>query len=647
MMYCQLVALFFATAAALRPPSQRTRLPARRVAQECPQSTPPPPPGPTLPAKLQKVEARLRAAHDAAAAFAVSELFRGVADEIPEPRPCAVRSGAMPADLRGAILKNGPNPRSWGSGGGWLDGDGMVHAVVLGERPAYSRAWLRTEGFAKEADAGRKLFEGTLVAPHGYRLLANLAKNAVTARQPQKDTANTALLNVGGRLFGLMEQCRPTEFAVDADGRLETVEAGSTLGWIDAAAHPLSGGALTAHLHADAGTGETIGVTYSSTSQPFGRVDVVDSATGALKKTVGVEMRAPVMLHDSALTAGPDGFVVIFDLPLTVRPRRMLLDRFPVEYEAAHGGQLGLVKRSTGDVVWCPVETGIVLHAVNAVERSDGAVVVTALRSVPATPTSFIEAYALPVSPTCRKIGSKKTRARRYTPAFLYEWVLDVENAECVRERYLSATPCEFPCVDPRCVGADATYASATPRPRASSRFYDARPRRKKNQVRDPRRDDRRPEPARPARRGHLHRRGRQVRPRRRPGGPRRGRRGRRRRRRRLARAGRASEPASAEERDGSVRVLRPEPRHPSRRFSLVSEPTFVPKDGGRLGDGGWILAFVSKVEEDASRTSRLVILDGEDLGAGPACVLDLPADVPYGLHSCWVAADDLKPAAP
>ena len=72
-----------------------------------------------------------------------------------------------------------------------------------------------------------------------------------------------------------------------------------------------------------------------------------------------------------------------------------------------------------------------------------------------------------------------------------------------------------------------------------------------------------------------------------------------------------------------------------------------MPKDGGRLGDGGWILAFVSKVEEDASRTSRLVILDGEDLGAGPACVLDLPADVPYGLHSCWVAADDLKPAAP
>ena len=57
-----------------------------------------------------------------------------------DPVACAVSQGALPADLRGAVLRNGPNARSWGSGGGWLDGDGMIHAVVLDEVPAYPEA---------------------------------------------------------------------------------------------------------------------------------------------------------------------------------------------------------------------------------------------------------------------------------------------------------------------------------------------------------------------------------------------------------------------------------------------------------------------------------------------------------------------------
>ena len=94
------------------------------------------------------------------------------------------------------------------------------------------------------------------------------------------------------------------------------------------------------------------------------------------------------MLHDCAL-AGDD--VVVFDFPLTVRPARMLSDKFPVEYEPTHGARIGVVHRETGATTWAAVEPGVVLHAANAHFEGDE-LVVRALRSLPATPSSFIAA---------------------------------------------------------------------------------------------------------------------------------------------------------------------------------------------------------------------------------------------------------------
>lgn len=299
--------------------------------------------GPALPPKLRAIEQSLRGAHDAKAAFRTEELFRGCDREQLAPAPATVARGAVPGDLRGAILRNGPNARPWGSGGGWLDGDGMVHAVVLGDEGAtYSRAWLRTAAFAKEEAAGPgKLFDGSLVAPQGFKLLVNLAKNFANALQPQKDTANTALVALAdGRCLGLMEQCKPCEFRISSDGTLETLAAGSTLGGgIEFGPHPLSGGALTAHFHGDPVTEELVGVTYSSTSQPYGRVDFLDSRTGEITRTIGVDMRSPVMLHDSAISRK---HVIILDLPLTVRPARVGVRRL---FERRRPGTIALGRR--------------------------------------------------------------------------------------------------------------------------------------------------------------------------------------------------------------------------------------------------------------------------------------------------------------
>ena len=197
---------------------------------------------PPLPAHLQAIERDLRNAHTPSLNQEMNALFEAIPDEI-GPANAKIVAGAIPHDLKnGALLRNGPNARRWGSKGGWLDGDGMVHACVFSEQPRYSRRWLRTEAFAKEEAVGKELFDGSLVAPFGYKLLGNLAKNLVRAKQPQKDTANTALLALKrGRVLGLMEQCRPCEFKIYQDATIETVKPGSNLdGGLDFWSHPAS-----------------------------------------------------------------------------------------------------------------------------------------------------------------------------------------------------------------------------------------------------------------------------------------------------------------------------------------------------------------------------------------------------------------------
>jgi carotenoid cleavage dioxygenase-like enzyme len=58
----------------------------------------------------------------------------------------------------------------------------------------YSRAWVRTKGFAKEEEMGGKtVMQGTLVAPKGWPILTAMVNNALKTGILLKDTANTAI----------------------------------------------------------------------------------------------------------------------------------------------------------------------------------------------------------------------------------------------------------------------------------------------------------------------------------------------------------------------------------------------------------------------------------------------------------------------
>jgi carotenoid cleavage dioxygenase len=273
-------------------------------------------------------------------------------------------------------------------------------------------------------------------------MLSSLVRNGIAfgTVEVQKDTCNTALAVSGSRVLALMEQSPPSEIAFARDGRMRTVESMCRLNGAVPFA-PINGGSLGAHGRTDPRTGERVHVSYNSVSRPFVRVDTFDDGW-ELKSTVGVDVPAPVMVHDCALT---ENYAVILDFPLTIRPRRFIRNAFPVEYEPQNGARIGLTPRGRNDndkdgTIWIDVESGVVLHAANAYEnREDGTVVVHAFKSIPSGESSYI---------------------LDYTPSFLYEWVLDPKSGKVVEERCLNPDVLvEFPQIAEKDEGEKAKYA--------------------------------------------------------------------------------------------------------------------------------------------------------------------------------------------
>lgn len=60
-------------------------------------------------------------------------------------------------------------------------------------------------------------------------------------------------------------------------------------------------------------------------------------------------------------------------------------------------------------------------------------------------------------------------------------------------------------------------------------------------------------------------------------------------------------------------------------------EPIFVPRPGASDEDDGWVM---SMVYDCASDLTQLVILDAQNLKAGPVARIKLPHRIPYGTRT-------------
>ena len=312
--------------------------------------------------------------------------------------------GAIPKEIRGRYLRNGPNPKS-GESGHWFFGDGMVHGVELGAGKArwYRNRWVRTRTFTEGA---------RFVSPEG--------EVDLTA-----GVANTHVIGHAGRILALVESSLPTELTCELDtvgcydfgGKLET--------------------AMTAHPKICPRTGEMhfFGYAFVPPFLTYHRA----TAAGDLVQSQVIEVPGPTMIHDFAIT---ERHVVFMDLPVCFDLERITpdVDTMPYRWRDDYGARVGIMPRGAAGaaVRWYEIEPCYVFHPLNAYETDAGHIVVEVVR--------YDSLW--------------RDDPGQFGPARLHRWTVE-PAAGRVREERLDDRAIEFPRVDERRVGLRHRYGYA------------------------------------------------------------------------------------------------------------------------------------------------------------------------------------------
>ncbi len=217
--------------------------------------------------------------------------------------------GAIPAELNGWYLRNGPNPRQ--ATAHWFTGDGMIHGVRLenGRAAWYRNRWVRTESFDEPFP---------LYNPDGTRNL-------------HASVANTHVVNHAGKTLALVESSLPYEITNDLQ----------TLGCYDFGGKLAD--SMTAHPKICPTTGELHFFGYGNIFAPHVTYHRAD-ANGELTVNRPVDVPALTMMHDFALTAE---HVIFMDLPIVFNLDIAMSGGgdMPYRWDDNYGARLGVLRR--------------------------------------------------------------------------------------------------------------------------------------------------------------------------------------------------------------------------------------------------------------------------------------------------------------
>lgn len=325
--------------------------------------------------------------------------YAPVADELTEfDLPV---EGAIPAELDGWYLRNGPNPRQ--ATAHWFTGDGMIHGVrIEGGRAAwYRNRWVRTDSFEQD-----------------FPLY-----NADGTRNLRSSVANTHVVNHAGKTLALVESSLPYEISNDLE----------TLGAYDFGGKLVD--SMTAHPKICPTTGELHFFGYGNIFAPHVTYHRAD-ANGELTINRPLDVPALTMMHDFALTAE---HVIFMDLPIVFNMDVAMKGDgdMPYRWSDEYGARFGVIRRDDpfGTVRWFDIDPCYVFHVANAFD-SGNSIVLQAVR--------YPELW--------RDSGGFDT------DGVLWSWTIDLQ-AGTVTERQLDDRAVEFPRIDDRLAGLPARFA--------------------------------------------------------------------------------------------------------------------------------------------------------------------------------------------
>ncbi len=258
-------------------------------------------------------------------------------------------TGAIPKELNGRYLRNGPNPLGPidAAKHHWFTGSGMVHGVRLagGRAQWYRNRWVRSPQIIEalgEDPAGRELVSGN----------------------------NTHVIGHAGRTWALVEAGSPP---VELTDELDTLGVNAFFG-------TLTDRGFSAHPKIDPATGDLHALCYSWPAWGDHLQYVHVGVNGRVVRTVNIPVPGMPMVHDMGLTKN---YVVVYDLPVTVNfEMAMNGSNFPFAWNDDYHARVGLLPRhgTADEIIWADVEPCYVFHPMNAYEDSEGRVVVDMCR---------------------------------------------------------------------------------------------------------------------------------------------------------------------------------------------------------------------------------------------------------------------------
>lgn len=265
--------------------------------------------------------------------------------------------GALPNDLAGAYLRNGPNPEftPLGSYTYPLEGDGMVHGVWFeGGKVRYANHRVRTQGLLAEERAGKALYGGLMTPAFVDQ---SLLGDDPDPGWPFKLDAFVNIVCHGGRYLAL-EEGTPA-YEIDP----VTLDTRARFDW--------NGGlkGITAHPKIDPVTGELVVFRYD-VEAPFLTWATVGADGTVTRPEIAVEgVDQGFMIHDFAITRH---YVVLVVGPLLFDLEAMFHGGAPLQWHADLGTRIAIIPRDRkGPTRWAHTDAFWAWHYANAFEDGD------------------------------------------------------------------------------------------------------------------------------------------------------------------------------------------------------------------------------------------------------------------------------------